>query len=422
MSEKLETAINDYISQFLLAYFRSAVSVRVDQPSLDTEQDLDLLKLHWSISEPVTALVGYLREHQHEIQAVLETRRREDDVRVRGRLDARATALTRMVTGNTALMVSHEPLRTYNSGPNHLLIWVLEQAWRLVLRFEDMLPPSASYLQSVQSCAQSLETIRRFDTVHQAAKQLNLTRRPGLHAINEASRSRRPIYYLAFRAYRSLQAIERGDEAEIARLLNSTLLGPLQIWQRFELAVGVGLARALSKVRDEPLSLRFLGGGPTPLAQIGPYEVHWQTRTEVWNTPPPEPSELATSRLLEQYGLSLGADRPDLVVLHRGQRKAVAVVEVKYFATGENNGSDALRAAVAQLVRYARGYRSMHDLPGLLDHSMAAMIAVGSNRTPSPRPYGLPRVVDFADIKELELNDWARQLITATETPEFVPS
>src|SRR5262249_31393602 len=157
------------------------------------------------------------------------------DARVRGRFDARATQIRRMLTGHPTIMVCQEPLRSYNSGPNHVLTWVLEQARRLVLRFHDMLPPSASYLEVVDRCASGLETIRRFDALHQAAKQVNLTRRPSPQAVKEASRSRRPIYKLAGEAYRALQQIEAGDEAAILKLLNDTLLGPLHAWQRFEL-------------------------------------------------------------------------------------------------------------------------------------------------------------------------------------------
>ena len=109
-----------------------------------------------------------------------------------------------------------------------------------------MLPEGASYIEALEASAPGLETIRRFDAIHQAAKNLNLTRRPSAQAAKEASRSRRTIYVLAYEAYRSLQAIEAGDEVSIFNLLNDTLLGPMHAWQRFELTVGLGLAKALS--------------------------------------------------------------------------------------------------------------------------------------------------------------------------------
>jgi len=412
MSESgTETAINDYLTRFLLRYFRNAVAVGVKHPDIDVERDLELLRLHWAISEPVRELVTYLSQHRHEIQAVLESCRQEDDARVRGRFDARATMIRRLVTGHPTLTVSHEPVRTFNSGPNHVLTWVLEQAWRLALRFEDMLPEGASYMAAIEESTPGLERIRRFDAIHQAAKQINLARRPGPQAVKEASRSRRQIYVLACRAYRSLQSIEAGEAESIIKLLNDTLLGPLHLWQRFELVVGLGVARALSAATGRPTALGFLAGGREPIARVGGYEVHWQSRTRAYQQPRTEPSEALIARLLDQYGLPVGAERPDLVVLDATAGEAVAIVEVKYFASEESDGADALRGAIGQLVRYARGYRPMEHIDGLLDHSIAAVIRHKEGRMPDPKPYGLPLIADFEGIMRGHLEPWARCLV-----------
>ena len=413
MSEVVVGGINDYITRSLLRYFRTAVVVGVERPQIDIDQDLDLLRCHWAISKPVQELVAHLREHPHEIQAVLESRVSEDSARVRGRFDARATAIRRLLTGQATVMVSHEPLRTCNSGPNHLLIWVLEHAWRLVLQFGDTLPEGASYLRAIEGCAPGLETIRRFDTIHQSAKELNLTRRPGPQAVKEASRSRHQVYVLACEAYRSLQAIEERDGDEITKLLNDSLLGPLHIWQRFELAVGIGLGLALSVALNRPMSLGFLVGGSDPIARVGDYEVHWQSRTDAWRAPPPEPTEAVISCLFKQYGLPQGFDRPDLVVLDRMADKAVAVSEVKYFSSGTSDGTDALRAAVNQVVRYARGYCEFAELDELLDHSVVALACMDNGWNPEPKPLGLPLVVDFMGIIQGQLNGWAQSLVKA---------
>ena len=413
MSEDVDNAINDYLTRFLLRYFRNAVAVGVERPNIDAEQDLDLLRLHWAISEPVRNLVVHLRENLHEIAAVLESRRRIDDARIRGRFDARETVIQQLITGHPALMISHEPLRSYNSGPNHVLTWVLEQAWRLVLRFQDMLPEGASYLEAVKACAPGLEMTRRFEAIHQATKQLNLTRRPSHQAIKEASRSRRLIYILACEAYRSLQAIETGDEASIIKLLNDTLLGPLRVWQRFELVVGLGMAQALSNIHALPLSLGFFGG-IEPIAKVGTYKVYWQSRTVAWQGRVPEPTEQVVSRLLRQYGLLEGADRPDLVVLDQDTDKPVAVAEVKYYSSEMNGDADALRAAADQLVRYARGYYGIEEIDGLLDYSVIALAHVTNVRNPNPKPFGLPLVVDFEGIIGGQLEEWVRRLARAS--------
>lgn len=409
-----ETAINDYLTQVLLRYFRRAQDVGVAQPDLDAQRDIDLLRKHWAVSECVRRLIDYISGHRHEIQAVLHSRPREDDAQVRGRFDVRATLIRRLVTGHPTVTISHEAVRTLESGPNHVLTWVLETAWRLGLRFEEMLPEDASYRVAIERTTPGLEKIRRFDAVRQAAKSIDLTRRPGPHALKEASRSRRQIYVLASRAYRTLQSIEAGDADAIAALLNDTLLGPLHLWQRFELAVGLGVARALSTALSQPFAIGFLGGGGEPIARVGAYEVHWQSPTRAYQRPSAEPSEALTAELLALYGLSLGSDRPDLVVLD-GNGAAAAIVEVKYFSSEDNDGADALRGAVGQLVRYARGYRAMPQMKDVLDHSIVALIRHEAGSMPHPKPYGLPLIVDFEDLVQFRLQHWAQRLVTTGE-------
>ena len=410
MSADVDRQINDYLTSFLLRYFRTAVDVKVEHPQIDNSNDIDLLRLHWAISGSIKCLVAHLLENPHEIQAVLEFRTCEDDSRVRGRLDSRTTVMRRMITSQQTVMVSHEPVRNYNSGPNHVLTWVLEQSWRLVTRFGDMLPREASYLERVEGCILGLETIRRFEPIRQAAKQLNLKRRPSAQAVWETSRSRRPLYVLASKAYRTLQAVESGDEAAIVETLNETLLGPLEAWRRFELAIGLGMARALADALSRSPSLGSIVGGE-PIARVGNYELLWQSHTDAWHEPPLQPAEAVVSKLLDHYGIAGGANRPDLVVRTRSSNHVVSIAEVKYFEGEKNDGTDALRAAAHQLVRYARGYRDFEQLDGLLDHSIIALIRTTDGLNTEPKPYGVPIVVDFEGVLQQGLKRWALDLV-----------
>ena len=414
MSSSVDRQVNDYLTSFLLRYFRSADAVEVDRPKIDNRHDINLLRLHWAISGSIKRLVAHLLENPHEMQAVLEFRTCEDDSRVRGRLDSRATVIKRMITSQPTVMVSHEPTRNYNSGPNHVLTWVLEQSWRLVARFREMLPRDASYLESVQGCSMGLENIRRFEPIRQAAKELNLLRRPSPHAVWESSRSRRPLYVLASKAYRTLQAIESGDEAAIVATLNETLLGPLEAWRRFELAVGLGMARALASALSRSTTLGSIVGGD-PIARVGRYELFWQSHTEVWHDPPLQPAEKVVSKLLIHYGIAEGSDRPDLVVRNRSSNEVVSIAEVKYFESETHDGTDALRAAANQLVRYARGYRDLDELDGLLDHSIVALIRISNGQNTKPRSYGVPVVVDFEGMLQQGLEPWARDLVKSSD-------
>ena len=414
MESDQESAINDYLTRFLLRYFRNATKAEVLRPTIDQKRDVELLRLHWAISTSVRELVSHLSQHRHEIQAVLESRRHEDDVRVRGRFDARATLVRRLVTGQPTLTVSYEPARTLESGPNRVLTWVLESAWRLALHFDALLPKGASYRAAIKQHKPRLKEIRRFDAIHQATKRIDLTRRPGPRAVKEASRARQKLYVLACNAYRDLQLIEAGDTVSVTKLLNDTLLGPLHYWQRYELAVGLAVSKALSVALEQPFELNFLGGGSEPISRVGGYEVHWQSRTKAYEEPVPEPSEVLTRKLLKLYGLASGADRPDLVVLD-SEGEVVSLVEVKYSSNRESDGADSLRSAVSQLVRYSRGYRQMALIEKLLDHSIVAVSRHETERAPVPKPVGLPLIVDFNDILQHHLSNWAQRLVEARQ-------
>ena len=421
MSDTLAHHIDQFLTRYLVRYFRTAVSVSVDQVDNDVSQDRYLLRLHWAISGPINRLVTHLREHPQQIQTVLESRIVEDDAHVRGRLDARATAIKQIITGHPGVLVSYEPLRTYQSGPNYLLIWVLEQAWRLAKQFTDMVPIGATYGETASQTALELEAARRFDSVQQAVKQMNLTRRPAWNAVKEADRSRRQVYVLACEAYRSLQAIEEGDTNAIAELLKETLLGPLHRWQRFELLVGIGMANALSVALGETACLGFFMGGK-PIVRVGDYEVYWQTRTDIWREPEPQPSEVVATRILKQYGLTEGRDRPDLVVFNRRLNDVVAIAEVKYFRRGDEEQSRALRAAVIQTVRYVRGYRDLNSLDDLLDHSVIALIRADCRQKNESKRYGVPILVDFDGLIKGDLENWAKSLVKSVRSKKSTHS
>ncbi len=412
-----ETAINDYIAQFLLRYFRSATQTEVLQPNLDPQQDIDLLRMYWAISESVRELVQYLSAHRHEVQAIMEFRRHEEDARVRGRFDSRATVMRRLVTGHPTLTVSHEPVRTFESGPNHVLVWVLETAWRLAMHFGNLVGAQAGQHDPIEQSASGLEKIRRFDTIRQAMAKVVLGRRPSSHSVKNALTSRRQLYLLAAQAYRTLQLIEAGDEEAILDLLNDTLLGPLEVWRRYELAVGLAISRALSAVLKQPLTFSFFGSSIEPICRIGGYEVHWQTQTDDYQTPAAEPSEEATKRIWQHYAMPDGSDRPDLVVLDP-DGQAVSVVEVKYFDVERNDGTDAIRSALTQLVRYCRGYRSVPEINQILDVSVVAVIDRGTTSVPVPKPFGVPLLVDFNGIVQRDLDSWAKHVVTASPTPQ----
>jgi len=220
---------------------------------------------------------------------------------------------------------------------------------------------------------------------------------------------------LAAAAYLRLLAIERGDDEEIRATLSETLLGPLESWRRFELLVALAMGESLSRAIGAPweISTSFAGGGP--LLRAGRYELHWQSRTEHYQVPVPEASEIKVNQILTALGVGTGWDRPDVVVVDSETHQVVALAEAKYWAGTADDGRGVTRAAVEQLVRYARGYRSEHEWDGLLGHSLAVPVSMEIG-CPDPKPVGVPWVFDLRSIQDQQLDHWSRALIAASAT------
>lgn len=409
-SEALELAVTDYALGVLLRYFRSISAVNLNRPLLAIERDREMLRLHWAISPVVNVLVSYVLVHHHEIQTVLGSQVRVEDGIVRGRIDAIATMRARRVSGLPTTIVSHEPKRSYTSGPNHVLGWVLAQAWSLASRFSKLTLDSPSYLSVIDASLQRLEQSRRLQAIAQITGQPSVARRPTVNAVTEAARSRLMIYQLATAAYKSLLEIEAGDINAISAMLRQTLLGPLEPWRRFELAIGLSVAEALSSSERVPMTLNLMiGDSRRQIASVGRFDIVWQSLTKHYSAPLPEPSERVVQSILEAYGLGSSGDRPDLVIANRTLGQVSAIVEVKYL-TGED-ASDRIRGAVSQLVRYSRGYQPLESSALLLGSSLVAVSqGVDGLSIPDDLPTGTPRVLSFEQIKRGSLASWSKHL------------
>ncbi len=409
-----EATIDNYILGVLLRYYRSGVAV-VPGPDADVRRldDLDHIRMRWAVSAPVRALVHRLVSHPHELRSVLATSPRTEDGQVRGRLDARATLVRRLVTGHPTLMVGHEPVRNFASGPNRVLLWVLGAARRGAARFVAMAPEGSPQRPRAMEVSGEIEAVARSAHVRAAGTAFVDGRRPGGAAIVEAARSRLPLYVAAAEAYRVLIKAESGDPDALRAVLADTLIGPTEAWRRFELAVALAAAEALGVASRTRPALGLLAGGDRRIARIGRFSVHWQSLTEAHQTPLPEPSEAAIAGILSAYGFRASSDRPDVVVLDDDSGEAVAVLEAKFFVLGDS--ADAFRDAVSQVVRYARGYREPSALDDLLGTSVVALLDRGGLAPlPAPHPDGMPWLVDLAGLTRQGLEGWAARCVGAS--------
>jgi hypothetical protein len=403
----IDDAITEYASAALLRYFRKGAAVSIDQVRFENARDRELLRHHWALSQPVRSLASYLLEHRHETQALLTFRPRLDDVIARGRIDARATVVHRLRSGVATALVADEPVRSFDTGPNQLLAWVLNQARILSEAMRSWQASGSAYEALAEDVLGKLSRTKRIDALREALDSPLIRRRPSPATLRDAARSRRLLYRQAVSAYELLHGIESGNAAAIEMVIRTTLVGPLEIWRRFELAVAMAIGEAMQEELRSSFTLSVLSDVPSrPMLSCGPFDLYWQQATAFYKKPPPEPSEARTQKILAAYGMGAGSDRPDLVVIDREKAVVAAVVEVKFLAG--DSAPDRFKDAVDQIVRYTRGYASGQALDALIGRSLAVL----SGGAPAlvKAEAGVPAAADFEGIRRKQLRAWVKSL------------
>ena len=112
--------------------------------------------------------------------------------------------------------------------------------------------------------------------------------------------------------------------------------------------------------------------------------------------------------VLRAYGINVGTERPDLIVVDRDLDAVAAVVEVKYIAG--DTATVRFREAVDQVVRYGRSYAAHGATGPLLARSLVAL----SRHAPARiDPAGnAPFSVDFEALRQPHgLDAWAAALV-----------
>jgi hypothetical protein len=401
-----DAAIVDFTAALLLRYFRAGEKVEGGAVRLDHRRDVEILKGHWSVSGPVRSLVKYVLAHPHEAQSLLSFRERIDDAVARGRIDARRTWQYRLQRGLPSALVTAEPVRSFNTGPNLVLAWVLGEAAAYTSRLSRWQGGQSPYVAIIEEAQQEMRGVQRIEPLREPLRAVALGQRPSAGAVLATARARPRIYRLAFEAYSLLQGLELGDPTALEAVARSALIAPLEDWRRFELAVGLAIGEAMARAMNAPLQLHLLAGDPAgPIVTVGRFAVYWQQRTGFYSPPPLEESELKTRDILAAFGLAVGGDRPDFVVVDRDAASVVSIVEVKYLAG--DTASSRFREAVSQIVRYSRGYAPVGQTGGIIARSLVAL----SREAPAQidAPADVPASVDFDGIRRNELDAWVQR-------------
>ena len=296
-------------------------------------------------------------------------------------------------------------MRSFNTGPNQVVAWVVHMAASHVARLFALQPPGSAYAEMIAAAMSEIAAVKRLDVLREPVKHVAANRRPGPGALRDAARSRRMIYRHAIAAYNTLTGVEAGEEEALLRVLRSTLIAPLEQWRRFELAVAVGIGEAIAEETDEAMRLSVLGILPgQPIIRCGRFALYWQSGTTLFSLPSLEPSEIRLEAVLAAYGMGLAADRPDLVIVDQEAEVVAAIVEVKYLAG--DTATARFREAAAQVVRYVRGYSNSTSIDSLIRRSLIAI----SMDAPEILDNAAPTVwaVDFSAMRTGALRGWVR--------------
>ena len=407
--------LGTFIVRTLMRYFRAGTSIAVNDV-LVLKADREMLVLHWAVSPIVSDLAQYLRRHPHEVRVSLQRRLVSESGSVRGRLDSGATALLQARTADPSLFVFDEPFRTHATGPNRVLAWTLNYATQIARRFRQMLPANATYR------TQTISSLRLLDDVRRMLPRLGSAdlSSPSANDVRMARTSRLLLYRKAAAAFELLRAVERLDAQAVETLLNGTLIGPVERWRQFELALTLAMAEAVAKATGSEARLRIvLPGAADVLIDVGKYALRWQKAGPTFERPRREHWEERVVEILSEYGLSAGYDRPDVVLYEILSGRALAVGEAKYFEN--DDWTDRLQDAIGQVVNYARGYEtSQGDVDAIIQRSIVALWSI-KGQTPIATPR-TPFVSTFDDFR-LGLEDWAARVFDGSRSaPPFAES
>lgn len=407
----IEAEISDFAASVLLRYFRRSTRVNSVAPRLDLLRDLEILRAYWAVSETAMSLVAYARNHPHELQSLLAYRPRLENGVAKGPIDARRTVLHTLLTGDSAAMATFQAERSFESEANRLLAHVLHRIESYARRFARWETAQPSSFDRVQSLLDNLRFLKRLKPFAEVLRGKRIDELPSNRDLWAAQRARKRIYREAAAAYVSLRCIEAGMQDCLLQLIRESLVAPMEVWRRYELAVGLAACEAIALVVGRPLALKTIGTpSGQPLGVVGSLEIYWQSQTAFYNRAPLDPWEALAEEGLKTFGLPAGTDRPDFVVVDRRRGEAVALIEVKY--GGPDSATSAFREAMRQLAQYSRHYASSPSRQrGLFGRSLIAL----SNSAPS-RLAGTgtaPSATDFDAIRSAGLTTWASAVISS---------
>lgn len=354
--------IDRALTEALLAYFRPGGRFTpLQPPAMNFPESRRLLRLHWAFSPGMCSLFDHLLRRHGEIVSRSAIGIEQTMGSIRGSGLWPQTYVQRQVAANPALVIYRDVRRTYEVGPNRVLLFVIVQALRSLEPYADRTELAGTpYGVAIREAFNLAIRSRRVMEIRQIASPLagGVAPEPSIQDLRQASMSRRRLYRLAADLYQIYRNISRGKVDSLREVLSKTLIAPLFAWQRFELFTVLRLGLAIHRSTGLPAHLNDLTGAMRePAITAGPFAIYWGVRPPGASLPGPLPAERQqVEDILRRFGLSPRTGRSDIAVVDSRQQNVVAIIECKYGADEAGDPGRQFREAVHQVVQYVQDY------------------------------------------------------------------
>lgn len=365
-------------------------------------EDLDALRMWWALSEPLGNLASRLVEKQREVSPSLGDFTREVSGELPGPADATASMLLQTITCDPAAFVVIETSSTWFSGPNRVLAKTLETA-QMALRAGALHARGGLFDQNANKRLALLDSALKVAPIRELLSTPAGRSRIVAYERRQASKARSPLYKQSWICATALSNIEAFEVDAIKALLASDLLPGMEVWRKFELAMILEVAEALSGATGAPITLDASFAAGRPAAIVGDFELRWQRAMPKRPTEILDPGEILAGELAHSLGVSKGTARADITIEKRG--RILSIIECKWFSSIDSAPS-AILEATNQLGGYARdvAHAQGENHTDILARSIVAL----AHRGPAEMRFGAPVCcVGFSDFGATNLAPWA---------------
>lgn len=389
----------------------SQKGLHVQWNSSVTGVDQDLLEFYWALGDEVERLAIAVSENPMALDPLPTTEIEHARGVIGGSIRAADSVLLQEQTGDASAFVVDEPSNTYTTPANHIVFWLLGRAFLALERISARSQALKSMPSWVDARRVALERALRANVFQDAGYTLSLST-PHDTAARSLLSTTKPVYRLALSVLRGRIALSDGDRSAIERMLSQALIPFHQPWQRFELAVGLSMARRLAVAGAGSVRMPFPLRSQGEIARVGKLSVRWQYPVRPLQQHNLGPRIDIARDIRESLGMQNVTQRADLAVVDVDHDVLLALAECKWAPEANDNGP-MLAEAIPQITDYAETITDgdADDCKALVQRSI---IATGTRQGGRRILDGEPPVyvAGLNDVLDNGLSEWAQAVVS----------